>query len=75
MSLIVTRFSGCRLWTRRILPFFFGTQNQLDRYEEFDGSYTPEAILSLMYCMTSPRIPGGTGILLAILHARGNLVP
>src|SRR6202008_3940090 len=39
---IVTWFSGSRLCTmRNNLPSFLTTQNHLDRYDEFDGSYTP----------------------------------
>ena len=52
-SRIVTALSGCKSCTSRSdLPSFLRTQNQRDLYDEFDGSYVPERILSLTVSMT-----------------------
>ena len=62
--LMVTWLRGSRLWTIwSDFPSFLMTQNQHDRYEEFEGSYTPASILTLMSQQTSSYIPGRIGML------------
>lgn len=58
---MVTLFSGSRLCTIRRLPSFFSTQNHLDLYDEFEGSYTPASIFLLISAVISLYSPGGIG--------------
>ena len=63
---MVTALRGCKSWTMRRDPFFFLTQNQWDRYEALDGSYTPAAIFFLNMSITLLRMLVGIGIFLWI---------
>ena len=49
----------------RSFPFFFRMVNQRDQYDELEGSYVPDAILSRMILMTSLYMPGGIGMFLS----------
>ena len=61
---MVTALRGCKSCTKRSEPFFFGTQNQRERYDASERSYTPAAIFSLNMSMTLSSIPVGIGMFL-----------
>ena len=50
---IVIRLRGSSECTIRSFPSFLSTQNQRERYEALEGSYTPEAIFLRMISSTS----------------------